>query len=123
MGVINVRPIVYQLLSKQSELKLVAPDYPSDWQDFPSAIYRTTQTAYFTDSSNQELQTYWTVTIEIYGDKRFGDVGKIAIAVENNLKNIGFTGSTKDANTAGLNRKILEFSGIVDNESNYVFSN
>ena len=37
------------------------------------------------------------------------------------FNSIGFTGTSKDANTADMHRVIIELTGVVDNVTKYVY--
>ena len=110
----------WQTLYDMNELELILPDYPKSWSEFPMAIYRTKRTPHFEDSDGEQ-QSSWTITIELYGDSKTGDLTPIANKISEHFKNIGFLGSDTDANVADLSRKILEFRGIVDNVTHFVY--
>lgn len=118
MEVINLKAVTTEVLKSVKEIKKVATDYPSEWNVFPTAIYRTMSKPQQVDASGQELQTFWTITVELYGT---GSLTKIANEVMDTFKTIGFTGTIKDANTADLKRVIVEVSAVVDNVTKYVF--
>lgn len=109
MEVINLKKVTTEILKSVKAIKKVATDYPSNWNVFPTAIYRTTSKPYQIDANGSELQTQWSITVELYGT---GSLTDIAIEVMDTFKTIGFTGTTKDANTADLKRVIVEVSGV-----------
>jgi len=119
MDKINVKTVVVSVLKSVSAIKKVATDYPTTWNTFPTAIYRTSSKPKFVDFNGEEFQTQWTVTIELYGN---GSLTDIAAQVMQTFGDIGFFGTTKDANTADLTRVIIELSAIVDNKTKYVYS-
>lgn len=121
MEIVDMQGATFELLKSISILKKVSTDYPSNWSTFPTAIYRTSRNPHFIDNKQDELQTFWVITVEIYGDDRSGDMMPIAVSIDKKFKNIGFKGTFKDANTAGLTRIICEFSAVVDNSRKYVF--
>lgn len=118
MDVINIKPIIVSLLKEIPEIKKVATEYPVIWTTFPSAIYRTTQTPYAIDADKNELQTLWTVTIDLYSDT---SLTSIVLKVSEKMKSIGFVGNAVDSNTASLIRVTREFKAIVDNETRQTY--
>jgi len=118
MTKINMKQVTVDVLKSVPEIKKIATDYPSNWTTFPTAIYRTVSKPYQVDALGQELQTQWTVTIEIYGTT---SLTNIAGSVLDTFGGIGFFGTTKDANTADLKRVIVEVSAVVDNVTKYVY--
>lgn len=111
----------WNILYSIDKLELVLPDYPKSWSKFPMAIYRTKRTPHFVDFDKQELQSAWVITIEIYGDDETGDLTPIVTKIDEKFKKIGFMGNDTDSNVADLSRKILEYRGIVDNVTHFVF--
>lgn len=118
MTIINMKQVTVEVLKNVEEIKKVATDYPSNWTTFPTAIYRTVNKPYQIDALGEELQTQWTITVELYGNS---SLTAIATKVVDTFGTIGFTGTTKDANTADLKRVIIELSAVVDNVTKYVF--
>lgn len=121
MEIVDMQEVTFRLLKSILTIKKVSTDYPSNWSSFPTAIYRTSRAPHFTDNKQNELQTFWVITVEIYGDDRSGDMTPIATSIDKEFKTIGFKGTFKDANTAGMTRIICEFSAVVDNNRKYVF--
>lgn len=119
MEKINIKTVVVSILKDISAIKKVAADYPTTWNTFPTAIYRTSSKPNFVDYNGEELQTQWNVTIELYGN---GSLTDIVTQIMNAFGDIGFFGTSKDANTADLTRVIIELSAIVDNKTKYVYS-
>lgn len=118
MDVINIKPIIVSLLKEIPEIKKVATEYPVIWTTFPSAIYRTTRTPYAVDADKNEMQSLWTVTIDLYAE---ASLTTIQTKVAEKMKSIGFVGNAVDSNTASLIRVACEFKAIVDNESRHVY--
>lgn len=119
MEKVNIKVATVSILNAISEIKKVATDYPSTWNDFPTAIYRTVNNPHFVDGSGDELQTKWSITIELYSKS---SLTTIVNNVIDQFGDIGFTGTQRDANTADLKRVIIELSAIVDNKTKYVYS-
>ena len=119
MEKVNMKVVTVDILKAITELKKISSDYPSTWNTFPIAIYRTSTSPHFTDASGQELQSKWNVTIELFSNASLTD---ITATVLQKFGDIGFTGTQKDANTADLRRIIIDLSAIVDNKTNYVYS-
>lgn len=115
---INMKEVTVEVLQSVTAIKKIATDYPSTWNTFPLAIYRTANKPHAIDASGEELQTQWTITIELYGPT---SQTNIAESVLNTFGDIGFSGTAKDANTADLKRIIIEVSAVVDNVTKYVF--
>lgn len=118
MEKINMKAVTFSLLSGVTAIKKARTDYPSDWNIFPTAIYRTSSKPHFVDLNQEELQTSWQINIEIYGDKSLTDIGN---DIMTKFRSIGFKGTCRDSNTAGLKRIIIDVSAIVDNTTKYVF--
>ena len=118
MTKINMKTVTVEVLQSVEEIKKVVTDYPSNWTTFPTAVYRTSNKPYQVDALRQELQTQWTITVELYGN---GSLTAIAGKVMDAFGVIGFTGTTKDANTADLKRVIVEVAAVVDNVTKYVY--
>ena len=116
----NMKAETSKTLKSISTLKKVSTDYPSTWNTFPIAIYRTSRSPHFIDALKQELQSYWQITIEVYGDSKTGSLTNIVKEIMEQFNNIGFQGDAKDANTADLNRVICVFSAVVDNVTKQV---
>ena len=116
---VNIKVGTVSVLNGISEIKKVATDYPSTWNDFPTAIYRTVNNPHFVDGSGEELQTKWSITIELYSKS---SLTTIVNNIIEQFGDIGFTGTQRDANTADLKRVIIELSAIVDNKTKYVYS-
>lgn len=119
MEKIDIKVITLAVLKDIPDIKKAASDYPKSWSVFPSAIYRTSTSPHFTDASGQELQSKWNVTIELFSNASLTD---ITATVLQKFGYIGFTGTSKDANTADLRRIIIDLSAIVDNTTKYVYS-
>ncbi|MGX7195157.1 hypothetical protein [Enterococcus olivae] len=111
----------WEILQGINELKLVLSDYPDSWSKFPMAIYRTKRTTHFKDAHKREIQSAWIITVEIYDDDKAGDLTSIVTKIDEKFKSIGFVGNDTDANVADLSRKILEYRGIVDNDTHFVY--
>lgn len=116
---VDIKNIAGSVMSGISEIKKIAMDYPSTWNTFPTAIYRTANNPHFVDGSGDEIQTKWSITIELYSKS---SLTTIVNNVIEQFGDIGFTGTQRDANTADLKRVIIELSAIVDNKTKYVYS-
>lgn len=118
MEKVNLKIITVSILNELSEIKRVATDYPSTWNTFPTAIYRTNNSPHFVDGKGNELQTKWNITIELYSES---SLTNLVTNLLDKFRTIGFTGTSKDANTADLKRVIIDISAIVDNKTKYVY--
>ena len=116
---INMKAVIVSGLREVKEIKKIASDYPTSWNVFPSAIYRTNSKPKAIDSEGNELQTTWTVTIELYSNNSLTDITDEVLST---FGEIGFFGTQKDANTADLKRVVIELSAVVDNITKYVYS-
>lgn len=123
MKVHNMKAETVKMLGRVKALKRVDADYPSNLATFPSAVYRTVRQPYAVDGHKKELQTKWTIVVEIYGDSKTGSLTDIVNDVIEQFSNIGFIGNSKDANTAGINRVICTFTGLIDNTTLYGYQN
>lgn len=120
MKKVNVKVIIADLLKKLRSEKVitkVSTDYPSHWE-FPIVIYRTSAKPHVIDFHKNELQTEWTITLEIYGG---GSLTEITERINQEFNKIGFLGSSEDAHTADRNRVICKFIAVVDNVTKYVY--
>ena len=70
------------------------------------------------DGKGNELQTKWNITIELYSES---SLTNLVTNLLDKFRTIGFTGTSKDANTADLKRVIIDISAIVDNKTKYVY--
>lgn len=55
MEKVNMKVVTVDILKAITELKKIASDYPSTWNTFPIAIYRTSTSPHFTDASGQDV--------------------------------------------------------------------
>lgn len=108
-----------RLLESIPEIKKVTTNYPSTWNAFPTAIYRTARKPHVADLDKNELQSEWTINVELYGNS--GSLTDLANAITQKFNSVGFIGSSKDANTADLKRVLLDFTGIIDNVTKQVY--
>lgn len=111
----------YKILSGIVHVELVATDYPQSWNDFPMAIFRTKRKPHALDINKVELQSFWTITIEVYEDGNTDFMIEMITEIDNKFKSIGFVGNVIDANTADLTRKICEYTAVVDNVTHFVY--
>lgn len=119
MEIVNMKQVTTTILKSIESITKVSTDYPATWNTFPSAVYRTSNKPHAKDFEGNELQTYWTVTVELYSNSV--SLTPIANELISKFNMIGFTGSSRDANTASLKRVVCEFSAIVDNKTKYVY--
>lgn len=119
MDIVNVKSLVYQGLKSVSEIKQVSTTYPDNFTVFPSAVYYTTHKAHFRDNWQQELQTEWIITIDLFIKE--GSLTPITNKLMTLFGGMGFSSDVSDSNQAGVNRCLLRFTGVVDNESHRVF--
>lgn len=121
MEQVNIKAVIVQILGEfktDGTLKQVKTDYPKSWNDFPTAIHRTSSKPYFIDADQKELQTQWHITIELYHNKSLTDIVK---RISERFNDVRINLSDKDANTANLRRVILEAEFIVDNTLKIVY--
>ena len=121
MEQVNIKSVIVAILNElkaDGTLKKVATDYPKSWNDFPTAIYRTSSKSHFTDAHQNELQTQWNITIELYHNKSLTD---ITSRLNERFGDVRINLSEKDGNTADLRRVILESEFIVDNTLKIIY--
>lgn len=121
MEQVNIKSVVLAILNEfkaDGTLKKVATDYPKTWNDFPTAIYRTSSKPHFIDANQNELQTQWSITVELYHNKTLADITK---RVTERFNDVRIYLSEKDGNTADLRRVILEAEFIVDNTLKIIY--
>lgn len=113
-----MKPIVANLLTSVEGLADYSTAYPEEMADFPYVVYRTASEGYVIDAYRNELQTKWTVVIEVYGIQ---SVSSLATSISDGMKGIGFKANERDANVAGLKRIVIECHAIVDNITKIVY--
>lgn len=118
MQKINIKLEVVKVLESATELADFSTDYPREMSTFPYAVYRTVATPHYVDAHRREMQTRWTVLIEIYGTR---SVSSIATSVYDGMRGIGFRVIQRDSNMADLKRIVLECNAIVDNKTGIVY--
>ncbi|MDE7023565.1 MAG: hypothetical protein K2O72_05065 [Ligilactobacillus sp.] len=119
MEIYNVKAVVFKTLKAMSELKVVSPNYPDSFTKFPAAIYKTSQSSYIRDNKQQETDTQWQITIDLYSDK--GSLTKIKDELIAKFSAMGFSNSVGDQDLNGITRVLIVFNGIVDNTSGRVY--
>ncbi|MBO0442834.1 hypothetical protein JZO79_04375 [Vagococcus fluvialis] len=121
MEQVNIKSVIVSILNEfkaDGTLKKIATDYPKSWNDFPTAIYRASSKPHFTDANQNELQTQWNITIELYHNKTLTDITK---RLNERFSDVRIHLSEKDGNTADLRRVILEAEFIVDNTLKIIY--
>ncbi|MCC4471822.1 hypothetical protein LMB64_08740 [Limosilactobacillus reuteri] len=119
MEIYNVKALVYKTLKSIPELKIVSPSYPDKFAVFPIAIYKTSQTSFIRNNWQEETDTEWQITIDLYNDK--GSLTKIKNELIAKFSAMGFSNSVGDQDLNGITRVVLVFTGIVDNTSKRVY--
>lgn len=119
MDIFNVKALVFKALKSVTEIKQVATTYPDKFIAYPTAIYYTHHKAYFRDNYMQELQTEWTITIDLFIDQ--GSLTDITNKLISLFSGMGFSNDVGDDNLAGVSRCVMKFTGVVDNETHRVF--
>lgn len=119
MGIYNVKALVFKTLKAMPELKVVSPNYPDNFTKFPTAIYKTSQSSYIRNNKQQETDTEWQITIDLYSDK--GSLTKIKDELIAKFSAMGFSNSVGDQDLNGVTRVLIVFSGVVDNTSGRVY--
>lgn len=119
MEIYNVKALVYKTLKSIPELKIVSPSYPDKFAVFPIAIYKTSQTSFIRNNWQEETDTEWQITIDLYNDK--GSLTKIKNELIAKFSAMGFSNSVGDQDLNGISRDVLVFTGIVDNTSKRVY--
>ena len=115
----NVKALVYKTLNSMSELKIVSPSYPNKFTVFPIAIYSTTQSSYIRNAYQEETDTEWKITIDLYNDK--GSLTQIKNKLIAKFSAMGFSNNIGDQDLNVITRVVLVFTGIVDNTSKRVY--
>ncbi len=121
LEIINIKQLVADILSKQTDLNYCGTNYPDELTKFPAAIYHTAHKPHFIDSDKQELETDWTVSIDLFNDH--GSLTEISNKLVNELVKLGFSYTSGDQNLAGVKRTALVFNAMVDNQRRMVFQN
>ena len=119
MEIYNVKALVYKTLKSIPELKIVSPSYPDKFTVFPIAIYKTSQTSFIRNNWQEETDTEWQITIDLYNDK--GSLTKIKNELIAKLSAMGFSNSVGDQDLNGITRVVLVLTGLVDNTSKRVY--
>lgn len=119
MEIYNVKALVYKTLKSIPELRYVSAYYPDKFAKFPTAIYKTTQASYIRNNKQEETDTEWQITIDLYNDK--GSLTQIKNKLIAKFSAMGFSNSIGDQDLNGVTRVVLVFTGIVDNTSKRVY--
>ena len=119
MEIYNVKALVYKTLKSIPELKIVSPSYPDKFTTFPTAIYKTTQRSYIRNNYQEETDTEWQITIDLYTDK--GSLTKLKDEIIAKFSAMGFSNDVGDQDLNGVTRTVIVFSGVVDNTSRRVY--
>ncbi|MFT8836859.1 hypothetical protein [Liquorilactobacillus satsumensis] len=119
MEIFNVKSQVFKTLKSVTEIKQVSTTYPDQFVAYPAAVYYAQHKAYFRDNHMQELQTEWTITIDLFIDQ--GSLTSITNQLISLFSDMGFSNDVGDDNLAGITRCVLRFTGVVDNQSLRVF--
>lgn len=118
---IEVKPIIVNLLDNVEEIALVAKTYPRNWTKFPTAIYKMSDKPYSKDTSGKENMTEHTVSIELFGRDSLTTIENI---LNERFRAIGFTRiirSDGEDPATGLIRTSIQYKGIVDNRNGLVY--
>jgi hypothetical protein len=121
MEIINMKTIAYQAIKSVTDIKLVTTSYPDSFTVYPTAIYSTEHKAHFRDSSMNELQTEWTITVDLFTNS--GSLTDITNKLITLFSAMGFSNDVGDENLSGVSRVFIKFTGIVDNENKRVYEN
>lgn len=119
MEIYNVKELVFKTLKSMPELKLVSPSYPDKFTIFPAAIYSTSQSSYIRNAQQEETDTEWKITIDLYNDH--GSLTNIKAKLIAKFSAMGFSNSVGDQDLNGVSRVVIVFAGIVDNTSHRVY--
>lgn len=119
MQIYNVKSLVFKTLKSIPTLKNVSPSYPDKFTTFPTAIYKTTQRSYIRNNYQEETDTEWQITIDLYTDK--GSLTKLKDEIIAKFSAMGFSNDVGDQDLNGVTRTVIVFSGVVDNTSRRVY--
>ncbi|MBB1080248.1 hypothetical protein H5S09_02640 [Limosilactobacillus sp. STM2_1] len=119
MEIYNVKALAFKTLKSIPELRYVSTSYPDKFTTFPTAIYKTTQASYVRNNKQEETDTEWQITIDLYNDK--GSLTQIKNKLIAKFSAMGFSNSIGDQDLNGVTRVVLVFTGIVDNTSKRVY--
>ncbi|GAX07032.1 hypothetical protein IWT25_02380 [Secundilactobacillus pentosiphilus] len=119
VDIYNLSRDVNSILNSISELKDVEPNYPDEITVFPMAVYSTVRKTFNRNADNEETDTSWTVTVDVF--KQQGSLTAIVDEITVKFANIGFVATVQQANQAGFNRSIITLTGVIDNTSRRVY--
>lgn len=119
MEIINIKQLVADILSKQTRLNYCGTSYPDEFTKFPAAVYHTSHSPNYIDSDKQELETNWTVSIDLFNDH--GSLTTLSNTLVSEFVNLGFSYTSGDQNLSGVKRTVLVFNAMVDNQRRMVF--
>ncbi|OIM22412.1 hypothetical protein ATX60_09550 [Oenococcus oeni] len=117
--IINMSSKTFQLLKSIDDIKQVASNYPDSFAVYPTAIYQTSHKSHFVNSHMQEIQTEWTITVDLFVD--YGSLTDITNKLISLFSAMGFLNDTAGQDLAGITRTVIRFTGIVDNELGRVY--
>ncbi|MCC4380447.1 hypothetical protein [Limosilactobacillus reuteri] len=120
MEIYNVKALVYKTLKAIPELSYVSAFYPDKFAKFPTAIYKTTQASYIRNNKQEETDTEWNITIDLYNDNN-ESLTQIKNELIAKFSAMGFSNSVGDQDLNGISRVVLVFTGVVDNTSKRVY--
>ena len=119
MEIYNVKALVFKTLKSIPEIHSVSTAYPEKFTVFPTAIYSTAQSSYIRNAKQEETDTEWKITIDLYNDQ--GSLTQIKNKLIDKFSSMGFSNSIGDQDLNGITREVLVFIGIVDNTSKRVY--
>ncbi|QAS70262.1 hypothetical protein DLJ48_06870 [Oenococcus sicerae] len=119
MTIINMAAITYQTLMSVPDIKAVTTNYPDTFAVYPTAVYQTSHTSAFVDSDMQEIQTDWTITIDLFTN--YGSLTALTNKLISLFGAMGFLNTTGTQDLNGANRTVIRFTGTVDNSQFRVY--
>ena len=119
MALVDIDKITYQTLKSVTDIKAVATNYPDSFAVYPTAIYQTSHSSNFVNSDMEELQTDWTITVDLFTD--YGSLIDIANQLMDKFGAMGFKNDTGTQDMNGITRMVIRFTGTVDNQQARVY--
>ncbi|WP_312541425.1 hypothetical protein [Enterococcus sp.] len=122
LSVYDIRPDVVSKLQEITEIQAVRAAFPEEWNKLPCVVYTCESKPAQKNKSSIEYLTNWKIQIELFSNK--SGMADLAKEVQKSVSELGFFDiQVKDANIRGLQRKLINASGVVDNRTLLVTKN
>lgn len=117
---INVKDQVY--ISLKGICENVSDSYPSDWAILPAIQYIEEDNKVYEYTDGKEDKSYVRYKIDIWHNR---STSQFAIEVDEKISVLGLqrTMCQDVADPSGLKHKVMRYEGVIDNETEFVYTN